>query len=203
MTDDALLAEAADKGERLTTELEAAYDEIRDLRPLKAEVLRLEEQLADAKKANQRLQAEADQRERRDDALLGEAADKGEALQAELEAEIERHDQDNALIEQLLAERPQLSRQRADAEKRAETLQAELDRRDRVDKIPESPQFQAGLQRLMNMVAEEVKLPVPPRPASASIGPMTLEDQVAEVEAWMPTEAARMDSMPLLGGAKR
>ena len=102
MTDDALLAEAADKGERLTTELEAAYDEIRDLRPFKAEVLRLEEQLADAKKANQRLQAEADQRERRDDALLGEAADKGEALQAELEAEIERHDQDNALIEQLL-----------------------------------------------------------------------------------------------------
>ena len=55
----------------------------------------------------------------------------------------------------------------------------------------------------MNMVAEEVKLLVPPRPASASIGPMTLEDQVAEVEAWMPTEAARMDSMPLLGGAKR
>jgi chromosome segregation ATPase len=212
----ATLNEQTDRIESLTAELEAANKraavaeaEVSRLRPLKAENVQLEQRLADSEKRAQTLQAEADQRDLRDThetaRTLNEQTDRIELLMAELETASDERDQDQAVLTQLLAERPQLNRQRADAEKRAETLQAEIDRRDKIDEGVKSPRYQAAVDRLITMVAERATLPLAskPGPAPAPIGHMTLEEQVAEVEAWMPTEAARIHSMPLLGGAKR
>lgn len=102
-------------------------------------------------------------------------------LQDENSRFAEQHDQDQALLRQLLAERPVLSRERTLYRERAEAAEAELARRDEIARAPMTPKQQAALDRLIAMfpaAAPRAVVQETPR-----VGHMTLDEHVAGVLA--------------------